>query len=71
MHDLFLTSSGWSVILVSPVSRTGAITLSFWSVPLETVSRVHIHYRTTSKRINLLSYSTVHENMDLVHVGNV
>ena len=40
-----LTSSGWSVILVSPVSITGAITLSFWSVPLGntvTVTKVYI-----------------------------
>ena len=45
VRGLFLTSSGWSMILVSPVSRTGAITPIFWSVPLETVAREYA-YRT-------------------------
>ena len=52
VRGLFLTSSGWSMILVSPVSRTGAITPIFWSVPLETVAREYA-YRTASKRTYL------------------
>ena len=46
MYESSLTSSGWSVILVSPVSITGAITLSFWSVPLGKNSNKSVHNYT-------------------------